>query len=135
MPPTEPYTPDDSWPEKFRCAFRGLRRGVRGQKSFLAHFALAAAVVVCAALMRVSLLEWCILLSSITVVLTAEMLNSALEWMARAISDEEHDYLGTALDIGAAAVLIASLGASLVGLIVFLHRLGVLLGWWTNLLR
>jgi len=67
-------------------------------------------------------------------VLTAEMFNSALEAMAKAISEDQHDGLGKALDIGSAAVLIASLGAAAVGSIVFLHRLGIVLGWWQNLL-
>jgi diacylglycerol kinase len=38
--------------------------------------------------------------------------------------------LGNSLDIGSAAVLVASVGASIVGAIIFGHRLGILLGWW-----
>jgi diacylglycerol kinase len=38
--------------------------------------------------------------------------------------------LGNSLDIGSAAVLTASIGASIVGAIIFGHRLGNLLGWW-----
>jgi diacylglycerol kinase len=63
-------------------------------------------------------------------VLVAEMFNSALELMAKAITSEENPYLGNSLDIGSAAVLVASIGAAVVGAIVFGHRLGVLLGWW-----
>ena len=38
------------------------------------------------------------------------MFNSALEFMGRAITREDSPQLGTALDIGSAAVLTASLG-------------------------
>ncbi len=63
-------------------------------------------------------------------VLTAEMFNSALESMAKAITGESDPHLGNSLDIGSAAVLVASIGAAVVGAIIFGHRVGVLLEWW-----
>ena len=127
--PGEVIRPKRPWREKFRDAFHGAREGVRGQSSFRVHFVMAAAVIVAAAAMRVGPGEWCILLLCITAVLTAEMFNSALERMARAITDEHDPHVGTALDIGSAAVLVASLGSVIVGTIVFLDRLGELVGW------
>ena len=118
------------WARKFRDAFRGIWLGVRGQSSFRVHFSFAAAVIVAAAVMQVTLVEWCVLLLCIAVVLTAEMFNSALEFVARAITDKHDPRLADALDIGSAAVLIASIGAVIVGSIIFLHQLGVLVGWW-----
>ena len=58
-----------------------------------------------------SLVEWCLLLLCIAGVLTAEMFNSALESMAKAITGESDPHLGNSLDIGSAAVLVASIGA------------------------
>ena len=124
-PPPERY-----WIAKFRNAFRGTWQEVRQDRSFRVHFSFAAAVIVGAALFGVSLLEWCILLLCITVVLAAEVFNSALESMAKAITDEHDPRIGSALDLGSAAVLIAATGASIVGAIVFVHRLGAWAGWW-----
>jgi diacylglycerol kinase len=59
----------------------------------------------------------------ITVVLTAEMFNSALESMAKAITGEIDPHLGNSLDIGSAAVLVASIGASGVGCAIFISHL------------
>ncbi len=123
-----------SWPRKFRDAFHGMVLGVRGQRSFPVHFAAAAAVIGCGWGFRLGLLEWLVLLLCITVVLTAEMFNSAMESMAKAVSLERQPYLGDALDIGSAAVLVASLGAALVGGLLFAHRLGVIVGWWHDLI-
>jgi diacylglycerol kinase len=119
-----------SWAEKFRDAFRGVGLGVRGQSSFRVHFFFAAAVIVAAAVMRVSLVEWCVLVLAIAVVLAAEMVNSALEFLARAITDEHDPRVAHALDVGSAAVLVAAVGAVIAGSLVFLYRLGVLAGWW-----
>lgn len=118
------------WIDKFRDAFRGAKFGIRGQSSFFVHFFLSAAVVGAAVVLQVGLTEWCLLALCIAGVLTAEMFNSALESMARAITHEQSAHLGGALDIGSAAVLIASIGASTVGTIIFVNRIGLLIGWW-----
>ena len=122
--------PPRSWPEKFRDAFRGIAVGVRGQASFDVHLVFAVLVIAAAAFLRVARTEWCVLLLCITVVLTAEMFNSALEYLAKAIDRRENREIAVALDIGSAAVLIAALGAVVVGTIVFLAHLGLRFPWW-----
>ena len=116
-----------TWREKFRDAFRGVRSGMRGQVSFRVHIFMAAAVVIAAALLRCNLAEWCILLLCIAGVLTAEMINSALEHFAKAVAKDHDPQIGEALDTGSAAVLLASIGAALVGAIIFISRLVMLL--------
>ncbi len=111
--------PERSWPEKFQDAFRGAKLGIRGQSSFFVHFFFAAAVVVAGFVLEVDRIEWCLLVVCITGVLTAEMFNSALEWLGRAFPEDHDPDLGRALDIGSAAVLIASIGAVIVGILVF----------------
>jgi diacylglycerol kinase len=108
------------WISKFRCAFRGVAVGIRGQRSFYVHFPMAAAVIACAVIFRAELWQWCVLLLCITIVLTAEMFNSALEHFGRLITDKYDERMRDALDIGSAAVLVASIGAAIVGAIVFL---------------
>ncbi|MCA9102879.1 MAG: diacylglycerol kinase [Pirellulales bacterium] len=118
-----------TWHDKFHDAFRGAKRGIRGQSSFFVHFFAATLVVAAALALDASRIEWCVLLICITIVMTAEMFNSALEHMARAIGDDYHPALGNALDIGSAAVLTASIGAATVGCVVFIYRIGVLMNW------
>lgn len=121
---------DRYWRPKFGHAFRGVWQEVCEDRSFRVHFSMAAAVIVAAIAFRVSLIEWCILLGSITAVLVAELVNSALEKMAEAITEEHDPRIGAALDIGSAAVLLAAIGASIIGAIIFLRHLGLVLGWW-----
>ena len=124
-------TKERRWVEKFRDAFRGAKAGVRGQSSFFVHFFVAAAVIATGAVLKIDdVAEWCVLLLCITIVLTAEMFNSALESLAKAITDQFDDHIGRGLNIGSAAVLIASIGASVGGTIIFLKWLGILVGWW-----
>jgi len=111
-----------TWYQKFRDAFRGVRSGTRGQSSFQVHLLIAAAVIAAAAYLRCTLVEWSILLLCIGGVLTAEMFNSALEHFAKVIDKEHNPELGEALDTASAAVLFASLGAAVVGGIIFVSR-------------
>jgi diacylglycerol kinase len=108
------------WIGKFRCAFRGLACGTCGQRSFYVHLPMAAAVIACGIIFRAFLWQWCVLLLCITLVLAAEMFNTALECFAKIITDKHDPRMRDALDIGSAAVLIASMGAAIVGTIVFL---------------
>ena len=108
-----------SWVAKFRCAFRGLKLGIRGHSSFFVHFFVAAFVLAAAIVLRCSLEQWCILLLCIGLVLTAELFNSAVETLFRGLDEATRERAWPALDIAAGAVLLASLFAAAVGIAIF----------------
>jgi len=118
-----------SWVQKFRCAFRGTKLGVRGESSFFVHFFMAAAVLAAALILQATLVEWCLLILCIGAVLTTEMVNSALERLAKAIDQQQNPQIRDALDIGSGAVLLASICAAIVGAIIFLNRLAMMMNW------
>jgi diacylglycerol kinase len=118
------------WKQKFADSFRGLREAVRKENSFVVHFAATAAVLATAAALRMDAAEWCLLLLCIGGVLAAEMFNTALEALARAITKDEHPDIRDALDIASGAVLTAGFGSVAVGAVLFGRRAGQLLGWW-----
>ena len=103
---------------------------MRGQSSFAVHVPMAVLVIVAGFALRVTLIEWCLLILAITLVLAAELFNSALESLAKAIDVEHNLHLADGLDIGSAAVLVTALGGAAVGAIVFAYRLGQMLAWW-----
>jgi diacylglycerol kinase len=115
------------WRDKFKCAFRGLKLGIRGHSSFAVHFFFAALVLAAAAIFKCDLLEWCVLLGCIGLVLTAELFNSALETLFRELDEATRDRAWPALDVAAGAVLLASITAAVIGSIIFLRHLALLL--------
>ncbi|PQO30829.1 diacylglycerol kinase [Blastopirellula marina] len=119
-----PYQPAPrTWIAKFRDAFRGIYIGVRAQSSFVVHLITAAVVVGLAAYLRVDVIRWSLLLLCIALVLAAELFNSAIEWLAKAIDHAENEHLRNALDVASGAVLVTSIGAAIVGGLIFLERL------------
>ena len=115
------------WRAKFGDAFRGMKRGVRGQSSFFVHFFTAALVVAAGLVLHCAAWEWCALLGAIGFVLTAELFNSAIETLFRGLDETTRERAWPALDIAAGAVLLASLTAVAVGLLVFIPKLAALL--------
>jgi diacylglycerol kinase len=122
--------PRRSWRKKFLSAFHGIWLGIEGQSSFLIHLAAAALVIVAAALLRVSPVQWCLLVLCIGIVLAAELFNSALEWMCRALTDRYDPRIARALDIASGAVLITSLAAATAGAIIFAGAIAAQWGEW-----
>jgi diacylglycerol kinase len=119
-----------SWPEKFRSAWRGLWLAIRSERSFAVHLPMAAAVVVSAVVLQVTWVEACLLGLCVSLVLVAEIFNTAVEHLAREISRDERPGIAAALDMASGAVLLAAIGAACVGGAIFLTRLGLMLGWW-----
>jgi diacylglycerol kinase len=73
-----------TWYDKFRDAARGLLVAVREDSSYTAHAVAACAVIGAATLLGVTRVEWCVLIICISLVVTAELLNSSLEHLAKA---------------------------------------------------
>ena len=123
----EPPLKPRRWRAKFRDALRGLKLGIRGHSSFFVHFFITALVLAGAGMLHCSVEQWCLLLLCIGGVLTAELFNSALETLFRGLDEATKERAWPSLDIGAGAVLLASIVAALVGVMVFAQRLSQIL--------
>ena len=86
--------------------------------------AAASVLTICAgAYFSLALPEWCAVLLALALVWAAEGFNTALERLTDLVSPGFHPLAGKAKDLAAGAVLLASVGAFLVGLFIFLSHL------------
>ncbi len=115
--------PARSWASQFRDAGRGVANAIASERSFLVHIAAAVSVIFAATVFRVTTVEWAILLLCIGAVFSAEAFNSALESLARAVTEEKNPDVGRALDRAAGAVLLVSLASAAAGVAIFLPHL------------
>jgi diacylglycerol kinase len=122
-----------NWRNKFRVAIRGALWAIRSEVNFKIHLAIGLAVIATAAWLGASAIEWSILVLCIIVVLSAEAFNTAIEHLARAITREHNEVIRDALDVAAGAVLIAAIGAAVVGTILFSNRLAQQWGWSSSM--
>jgi diacylglycerol kinase (ATP) len=103
----------------FRHAFAGLRLMLRSQHNAWVHAFATIAVVAAGLLFRLTGAEWCWVVLAVVAVWTAEALNTAFEFLADAASPEFHPLVKSAKDVAAGAVLLAAIGAGVIGLLVF----------------
>jgi diacylglycerol kinase (ATP) len=105
--------------DSFNYAFEGIIHVLRTQRNMRIHFLVAVVVLVLALIVDVSKMELIALLISITFVLIAEMLNSAIEGAIDVSTTTFDPNAKLAKDVAAGAVLIATVNAIAVGYLVF----------------
>ena len=109
--------------KSFRYAVVGLFSLFREENNARVHLVASVITIVGAYLLQFSLIEWAILLLTISMVLVAEAFNTALERLANRVSTEYHVLIKEAKDISAAAVLLAAIGACVIGVVLFTPKL------------
>lgn len=107
-----------AWIRRIGYALRGVTGAVARESNFWVYAAVSALVAALAAWLDVSAERWCLLVLCMTTVVVAEMFNTSIEHLARAITRELHPEIRDALDVASGAVVLASIGAALVGLVV-----------------
>ena len=111
-------------PESFRYAFSGVVKTAANERSFKIHVCAAICALSLSIFLKISVIEFLCVLISITLVLSAELINTAIEAVVDLFAGERFYPLAKAAkDAAAGAVLITSINAAAVGAGVFLKRL------------
>ncbi len=118
-----PFRANRTWGRMLVDAVRGVGVATGREPNFIVHALAAAAAIGLGCWIGLSLERWCLIALCIALVLAAEMANTAFEHLARAVTREEHPEVRDALDVASAAVLVAALGAAVVGIAILLGPL------------
>lgn len=122
---SDPKIPRATWIRKFKNAIRGLRFGMfppdqpLGLNSFVVHALAAALVMTVAWAEGLDRSQVAIMVLCIAMVFVAELFNTAIERLARAVTREFHPDVRDALDVASGAVLTASGFAIVVAMVVY----------------
>src|SRR5574344_343897 len=108
----------------FKNARKGMRLVLKSESNIKIHLIVATLVLLFAWILKLSAVEFCILLFAIAIVIISEMLNSAIEFSLDAIFHNKYSKLvGMAKDISAGAVMFATLISIIGGIIIFIKPL------------
>ena len=97
-------------------AFNGLKVAFSSEKSLRFQMIVAVSVFLILIALQPPLYWWAIVIIMIALVLAAELFNTALEIICDYVQPEYHEAIKNVKDISAAAVLIISLAAFIVGI-------------------
>lgn len=103
----------------FGHAFRGIVILLQTQHNARIHAVATVLVLAAGALIGISPLEWALIALAVVCVWATEALNTAVEFLVDLVSPEVHPLAGKAKDVAAGAVLVAAIGALIVGILVF----------------
>ncbi len=109
--------------KSFGHAMRGLAFLIQSQTNAKIHLVATVCVVMMSFLLMATRTEWCILSIAMALVWMAEGFNTSLEGLADVVSPEHDSRIRDVKDVAAGAVLAASIGAAIVGLLIFIPKL------------
>ena len=103
----------------FRYAFAGWWFVLRTQRNAWLHAITSLSVIAISLWLRLPAHDWALIILAITVVWTAEFINTALEAVVDLASNHQrHNLARISKDVGAAAVLIAAVASVIIGLLI-----------------
>jgi diacylglycerol kinase (ATP) len=99
-------------------AIAGLVAMVKTQHNAWIHLLATIGVITVGFIVGVTAAQWCLLIIAIISVWAAEALNTAFEALCDVASPEYHPQVKRAKDIAAGAVLLAAIGAAVIGCVI-----------------
>lgn len=106
----------------FKYAGQGIWTLISTQPNARIHLFVLLVVIAAGIWFSISTTEWLILVLTFGIVLIAEGMNTAIEFLTDLASPQPHPLAGHAKDVAAGAVLIAAAMSVVVGIIIFLPK-------------
>ncbi len=107
----------------FKWAFSGVFAAFLSERNMKFHFFATIVVLILGFTLNVSITQWCILIILIGLVISLEMINTSIEILCNEVCSTENEQIKKIKDISAGAVLILAISASLVGILIFAHKI------------
>ncbi len=108
--------------ESFNYAINGIIYGIKTQRNFKIHCILGFVALLLSLFYDLTKLEMLILVFAITLVMMAELFNTAIEKVVDMIVETYHPLAKIAKDVAAGAVLVSAFNAVIVGYVLFFNK-------------
>ena len=107
----------------FKYAVKGMREVIKSERNAKIHLFFAGLAIVGSIILKVGVLEFLFVFTSIILVIFAEIINTAIEKTLDLISQENNHAVELTKDMMAAAVLLTAIGSLVVAFVVFVPRI------------
>jgi rRNA maturation RNase YbeY len=109
--------------DSFGNAAKGFLAAFKSERNLWIHLFFGTVAISLGIILKISLTEWSLLVLVISIVLMAEFFNTALEYLVNFSSPEKNELARKVKDISAAAVLMVSIAALVIGALIFLPKI------------
>lgn len=107
----------------FIHAAAGIVYAFRNETNFRVHVLLLVLTIALGVALHISATEWLFIAGCSMLVLSMELLNTAVEKLCDLVTAEYHPLIKIIKDVAAGAVLISAAGSVLTGIIIFLPKI------------
>ncbi len=111
----------------FCHAWHGIQYCFKTQLNFRIHLFLLLLVIITGVVLKISSIEWLFIIGCSMLVLSLELLNTAIERMCDTITMDIHPSIKIIKDASAGAVLLVAAGSAVTGITIFLPKILLLL--------
>ena len=109
--------------KSFGYAFQGIWECIRDERNIRIHLTMTTLVIIGGIILHISLHEWIVCLILFGLVISLELVNTAVESVVDLVTDEKRPLAKKAKDTAAGAVLVSAIFAAIIGLIIFVPKL------------
>ena len=109
--------------KSFGYAFQGVWECIRDERNIRIHLTMTTLVIIGGIILHISLLEWIICLILFGLVISLELVNTAVESTVDLVTEEKRPLAKKAKDTAAGAVLVSAIFAAIIGLIIFVPKI------------
>ncbi|MEL6132935.1 MAG: diacylglycerol kinase family protein [Bacteroidota bacterium] len=113
--------------KSFGYAFKGIGTLFATQVNARIHALAILVIGVLGAYLGLSNMEWAIIAICMGIVLTAEAINTSIEFIVDLVSPDYHELAGKAKDLAAGAVLLSVIFCGIAWALIFLPKIWQLL--------
>ena len=106
----------------------GISYITKNEKNFKREIAFGIIALILSYILKIDKIEFIIVLTMICLVLTTEIINTAIERTVDLVTKEYHELARIAKDVSAGSVLVTSIFALIIGIIIFIPKIITLLG-------
>lgn len=113
-----------------KFALAGLHLALKTQRNLRIHFVIALIVLILGLFLKLSAIEWAIIVFCIILIFFAEMTNTAIESLIDLYCGDNCSQIAKdTKDIAAGAVLCSAVGVGVIGMLIFVPKIILLLGF------
>ncbi len=106
----------------FTYPVKGLKYAYRNEQNLAVDVGVALLVIIAGFLFRISAIEWAIVILTIGLVISLELVNTAIEATVDLVTEKYHPLAKVAKDTSAAAVFVCAVASVIVGIVIFLPK-------------
>lgn len=106
----------------FGYAFNGIKTACKTEQNFIFDIIYGIVTIILGFVLKLSVIEFAIVLLAIALVISLELINSAIEYTVDMAMPEIHPLAKSAKDISAGAVLVSAVIAFIIGIIIYVPK-------------